>query len=197
MNIQNISSDIISSLPQDIIEYILTLMPIRDAVRTSILSRKWRFCWSNIPKLVFDDKLVKEPSTCKLSNKDRLVCAIFRVLLLHTGSILDFNINVGQFEMSLEVDIIIRYLSWRNKVKKLVLEMPNEYCYKLPSLFFSFRELKDLLLTNCDIDPPLTFNGFSRLKGVQFMNVTITSKGLQCFLSNCPLLTQVLLVRLI
>ncbi|GJY63670.1 F-box/FBD/LRR-repeat protein-like protein [Tanacetum coccineum] len=193
MNIQNISSDIISTLPQDIIEFILTLMPIRDAVRTSILSRKWKFCWTNIPKLVFDDKLVKEIATCKLLKKEKLACAIFRVLLLHTGSILEFNLNVGQYKMSLELDIIIRYLSWRNIVEKLVFEMPNKYCYKLPALFFSFTELKDLWLTNCDFDPPLTFDGFRRLKSVHFLDVTITSKVLQRFLSNCPLLTEVIL----
>ncbi|GKD84431.1 F-box/FBD/LRR-repeat protein [Tanacetum coccineum] len=35
MNIQNLSSDIISTLPQDIIENILTLIPIKDAVKTN------------------------------------------------------------------------------------------------------------------------------------------------------------------
>ncbi|KAL4562768.1 hypothetical protein LXL04_026798 [Taraxacum kok-saghyz] len=42
MNGRHQKSDRISALPQDTIEKILTLIPIRDAVRTSILSTKWR-----------------------------------------------------------------------------------------------------------------------------------------------------------
>ncbi|KAM0019819.1 putative F-box domain, FBD domain, leucine-rich repeat domain superfamily [Helianthus debilis subsp. tardiflorus] len=38
--------DYISDLPQSIIETILTKLPLRDAVRTSILSNKWRFSLS-------------------------------------------------------------------------------------------------------------------------------------------------------
>ncbi|XP_023748202.1 F-box/FBD/LRR-repeat protein At1g13570 isoform X2 [Lactuca sativa] len=36
------SLDRISTLPQDAIDLILSLMPIQDALRTSVLSRKWR-----------------------------------------------------------------------------------------------------------------------------------------------------------
>ncbi|KAI7742913.1 hypothetical protein M8C21_008718, partial [Ambrosia artemisiifolia] len=49
--------DRISKLPLGIIETILCLLPIHEAVRTSILSKEWRYHWATIPKLVFiDDK---------------------------------------------------------------------------------------------------------------------------------------------
>ncbi|GFZ16193.1 F-box/RNI-like superfamily protein [Actinidia rufa] len=48
--------DLISDLPQSIIETILTKLPIRDTVRTSILSTKWRYKWANLTHIVFDDK---------------------------------------------------------------------------------------------------------------------------------------------
>nr|GMD29517.1 F-box/FBD/LRR-repeat protein At1g13570-like [Ipomoea batatas] len=47
--------DLISDLPQSIIEAILVKVPIRDAVMTSALSTKWRYKWSSITELVFDD----------------------------------------------------------------------------------------------------------------------------------------------
>ncbi|GAB4840207.1 hypothetical protein Ancab_020972 [Ancistrocladus abbreviatus] len=50
--------DLLSDLPLSIVESILQLLPIRDAVKTSILSRRWRYRWASVPQLVFDDKCV-------------------------------------------------------------------------------------------------------------------------------------------
>ncbi|GKC78120.1 F-box/FBD/LRR-repeat protein, partial [Tanacetum coccineum] len=150
MKVQWIDSDIISTIPQSITENILIHMPIRDAVRTSILSRNWRSYWKSLPKLVFD-KSVEVPSNCKTLKKLKLVSAILHILLQHTGSILEFYLNVGELDMDSEVK-------------------------------------------NCDFEPPSTFNGFSRLKCLRFNNVEITSKILQRVLSNCTLLTEVVLM---
>ncbi|XVF43353.1 hypothetical protein PTKIN_Ptkin02bG0033600 [Pterospermum kingtungense] len=48
------NSDIISNLPDNITERILARLPIQDAVRTSVLSRNWRYKWTTLPDLVFD-----------------------------------------------------------------------------------------------------------------------------------------------
>ncbi|GKE67704.1 F-box/FBD/LRR-repeat protein-like protein, partial [Tanacetum coccineum] len=48
--------DRLSELPLNIIETILCLVPIREAGRTSILSKEWRYRWTKVPKLVFDVK---------------------------------------------------------------------------------------------------------------------------------------------
>ncbi|XP_038693844.1 F-box/FBD/LRR-repeat protein At5g44980-like [Tripterygium wilfordii] len=54
------ASDIISDLPGNIIDNILTCLPIRDAVRTSILSRKWRFKWLDLSQLVLTTPSAKD-----------------------------------------------------------------------------------------------------------------------------------------
>ncbi|KAJ0432731.1 putative leucine-rich repeat domain superfamily, F-box-like domain superfamily [Helianthus annuus] len=46
--------DRITTLPQAIVETILCLLPIEEAARTSVLSREWRYKWTTIPKLEFD-----------------------------------------------------------------------------------------------------------------------------------------------
>ena len=48
-----IDSDIISNLPRKITDEILVRLPIREAVRTCVLSTKWRNKWTTIPELVF------------------------------------------------------------------------------------------------------------------------------------------------
>ena len=66
--------DLISDLPQSIIESILVQLPIRDAVRTSILSSKWRYKWASITRLVFDDKCVPFSNDREVVEKSVVNC---------------------------------------------------------------------------------------------------------------------------
>lgn len=45
--------DHISGLPDALIVQILSLVPIEDAVRTSVLSRRWQYLWTYLHNLVF------------------------------------------------------------------------------------------------------------------------------------------------
>lgn len=47
--------DRLSSLPEEIITQILSLIPTEAAVRTSILSKQWRYNWTFVTNLYFDD----------------------------------------------------------------------------------------------------------------------------------------------
>ncbi|KAI3763940.1 hypothetical protein L2E82_13938 [Cichorium intybus] len=188
MKVQRQSLDRISALPQDTIENILSLMPIRDALRTSILSKKWRYCWTRMPKLVFNDALVGVPSDIEEMNKYKLVNAIFHVLLLHRGPISEIRICVVDTEISYAIDQMILHLSRRKNIKKLFLGI-YEY-YTLPRSFFSWQGLEHLVLLYCDFEPPLMFNGFSMLKTLIFHEVYITANMLRRFLTGCPLLEE-------
>ncbi|XP_071736579.1 F-box/FBD/LRR-repeat protein At1g13570-like [Rutidosis leptorrhynchoides] len=196
MKTQCLNSDIISSLPQNIIETILTFMPIRDAVRTSILSKKWRFCWMTMPKLVFDYDLVRVLSDGRGNRhltKSKLVNAIFHVLFIHNGpTILEFNFSINSLDMVTEFDQIILYLSRRINVKHLIINNTPSL-YKLPTLFFSLQGLESICLKDCNFVPPVTFNGFNKLRSMSFKFVQISAKALQQVLSNCPLLEDMFL----
>nr|GEX14201.1 hypothetical protein [Tanacetum cinerariifolium] len=195
MKVKSLNSDRISSLPQDITGYILTCMPIRDAIRTSILSRKWRSGWKSMTKLAFDDKMVKVPSNCLQLKKYKLASAILNVLSMHTGSLLDIIIDVGELDVDSEFDQIIRSLSRNDHLQNLRFCASLKHCYKLPSSFFSLRAgLESIGLTHCLFRPPIAFDGFSKLRAVRFAYVYITSKALQLFLSTCPLLRYLALI---
>ena len=49
--------DIISSMPDDVINNILKRLPIHEAVRTGILSREWRYKWTILTQLVLNTPL--------------------------------------------------------------------------------------------------------------------------------------------
>ncbi|KAJ0633862.1 putative F-box domain-containing protein [Helianthus annuus] len=46
--------DLLSMLPEEIISHILSLMPTKYAVQTSVLSKKWRYIWMFVTNLDFD-----------------------------------------------------------------------------------------------------------------------------------------------
>ncbi|KAJ0633868.1 putative F-box domain, leucine-rich repeat domain superfamily, F-box-like domain superfamily [Helianthus annuus] len=45
--------DLLSMLPEEIVSHILSLMPTKYAVRTSVLSKKWRYVWMSVTNLDF------------------------------------------------------------------------------------------------------------------------------------------------
>ncbi|KVH97371.1 F-box protein At4g09920-like [Cynara cardunculus var. scolymus] len=47
--------DRVSSLPEEVVSHILSQMPMKFAVRTSILSKRWRYSWTLVHNLDFDD----------------------------------------------------------------------------------------------------------------------------------------------
>ncbi|EYU40795.1 hypothetical protein MIMGU_mgv1a025178mg [Erythranthe guttata] len=67
------STDIISSLPQEILERILYFLPQEDAVRTSVFSKSWRHVWCTRPNLVFSDQTFKGKKQYFLLTVDKTI----------------------------------------------------------------------------------------------------------------------------
>ncbi|GKB05483.1 F-box/FBD/LRR-repeat protein-like protein [Tanacetum coccineum] len=199
--------DRLSDLPLDIIEMILCLIPIQEAGRTSILSTKWRYRWTKIPKLVFEEKTFQvstvdgaessileqkhlEPNKRqKMDTKSKLIYAAGQVLLKHDDPnrpIHEFTLSLLQFDQRIEIDNIITDLSRRTSIKKLKLDF--QYAgYMLPSSIFSFHQLTHLCLIGCCFDPQPTFNEFGSLRSLILRGVSISAITLQHLLSRCPL----------
>ncbi|EYU42392.1 hypothetical protein MIMGU_mgv1a026746mg [Erythranthe guttata] len=87
--------DIISVLPQEILERILYFLPQEDAVRTSVLSKSWRHVWCARPNLAFSvqtfkgkrqDFLITVDKTIQRYRDQRLCVEEFDLCILVDGS---------------------------------------------------------------------------------------------------------------
>lgn len=183
--------DFVSDLPQSIIESILTRLPIRDAVRTSILSSKWRYKWNALTQLVFDEKCVTLSTDRGLVEKN-LVNFITRALFLHQGPIHKFQLSTSYLQSCPDIDQWILFLS-RNDIKELVLELGEGEWFRVPSCLFKCKKLTRMELFRCELDPPPSFTGFLCLKSLNLHQVIIAPEAIESLISSCPLLESLAL----
>ncbi|KAJ0549176.1 putative F-box domain-containing protein [Helianthus annuus] len=206
--------DRISKLPIGIIETILCFLPIQEAARTSILSREWRYHWTKIPKLVFNEYTFEvstdraEPSVLEqtfdkpskrreMHKRCKFFYAIYQVLLMHEGPINEFTLSMGVDTSCVEIDQIQRHLSKKNTLKILKLDFctGGDVEYKLPISLFSLHQLTSLYLSGCALYQQRSFNEFGYLTTLHLESVWMYEKMLLRLLSSCPFLKSLTLVR--
>lgn len=186
--------DRISNLPGHVIDQILSRLPIRDAVRSSVLSRKWRYKWATIPCLVFDNHCFNFSSQDQSFIKNKLVNIIDHVLLLHNGPIHKFKLSHRDLLGVTDIDRWILCIS-RSSIKEVVLEIWKGQRYKPPSCLFNCQNLIHLELFNCLLKPPLMFKGFKNLKSLDLQHITITQDVFEKLISSCPSLERLTLMN--
>ncbi|XP_028065111.1 F-box/FBD/LRR-repeat protein At1g13570-like isoform X2 [Camellia sinensis] len=187
--IDNGTDDIVSGLPRNLIDNILERMPVRDAARTSILSRNWRYIWSSLPHLVLDKRFFADIIRNNPLYAYTFVSIISNILLLHSGPILKFSLYIPNIhcDWDLHVTQWLLFLS-RNGIKELILDNRNVKSYKLPSYVFSCPELAHLKLRNCVFKPPEVFGGFRNLISLHFEKMAFSANIFGALVPSVPLL---------
>ncbi|KAJ0718937.1 putative leucine-rich repeat domain superfamily, F-box-like domain superfamily [Helianthus annuus] len=198
---KRLSLDKITALPLTIIETILCLIPIKEAARTSILSREWRYRWTSIPKLDFSDGRYGR----QIMETSKLIRAIHQVLSLRHDPVHEFSLYIDDVDRfgktgfpSRELNQIIRHLSKNHPVKKLRLyfDASGDSFYNLPSSVFSLHHLTELYLGYCRLGHQSKFNGFRGLTSLSLDYVRISRKTLLHLLSTSPSLKRFTLLML-
>ncbi|KAL8527394.1 hypothetical protein ACS0TY_005308 [Phlomoides rotata] len=181
---ESIANDI-SSLPGSIIDGILARLPLRDAVRTSVLSREWRYKWKSVPKLVFDFQV----GSMYLRNS-KMEDVVYQVLRHHRGPINKFSLSC---RTSPDIDQWILLLT-SSEVQDFTLSIFWGDKHGMPSHFYAFQNLKHLYLYKCIFRPPPEFKGFSKLATLDFQDVDYIPAIFEQFISQSPLLESLRLV---
>ncbi|KAJ1703783.1 hypothetical protein LUZ63_003562 [Rhynchospora breviuscula] len=181
-------ADIICNLPECIKHKILVYLPIKEAVRTSILSKDWRYTWTAIPDLVIDcniDPNLCENNGCKEeSTIDKFVDQLFSC---HKGNLHKFRVSDLKSTMIFGLSRM-RILSQKH-IKELILEACPDQYITISSIEHCL-ELKALVLSNCYINLPLKFDGFKLLQTIELRDSRVFNNGIADLLSFCPVLEK-------
>ncbi|XP_076919828.1 F-box/FBD/LRR-repeat protein At1g13570-like [Bidens hawaiensis] len=179
--------DVIGNMPDNVITNILDRLPIHDAVRTGILARNWRFKWTMLSQLVFDDYFFKYLR--RANDENDHVRVISRILFQLRGAVTKFALYVDG-ELDVEDEDIIHWISFLSTkgIKDVTLVYAGEEPFKLPTHFFSCLELKHLTLINCYFNPLPTFHGFPNLLSLVVRLDLRENTRVGEVITRCPLL---------
>jgi hypothetical protein len=177
------------NLPEVVLRHILSFLSIKDAVRTSVLSKRWKFLWTSNPNLNFGEHLAGE--------RTLLMNFVERVLCLRDSS--DIKKFVLEFDVQYEAS---RVKSWitaavRRNVQVLYIHLRDlRGQFSLPHCVFNCDTLKCLLLhMPCTFKiPPIIC--FSNLELLSITGVTFSDDyTIQQLLSGLPVLEMLYLEK--
>lgn len=199
--------DRISNLPNEILQSILCLMPLKYAIRTSTLCKRWIHLWrfnlASSTSLQFG-----EDFACNQSPK-QLVATLDRYLQLHGDGNLDkFGILFSPFENFFpDLENWIRVVLAKG-VKELDIDLSqgvfNSYRqiymddrtpFVIPNSLFNCNSLIHLSLSRCDFSDPFDWTSFVGLNSISLDHVNLTDEMLSNILENCVSLESISLKR--
>ncbi|XP_039838332.1 F-box/FBD/LRR-repeat protein At1g13570-like isoform X2 [Panicum virgatum] len=136
--------DIISNLPDVIKDKILCCLPMKEALGTCVLSRKWRYTWASMTELTFREDDFDLGNGIEEGVTKNFINFINMVLSLHNGPILKFELNARRVHLLSPGGHIQRWMLMlsRNGVKEIQIRTKIWRNYKIPSSFFSCEELE-------------------------------------------------------
>ncbi|KAJ4718652.1 F-box/LRR-repeat protein [Melia azedarach] len=148
--------DIISSLPEPLLQHIMSFLPFKQVVQTSVLSKVWRQAWFSFPILEFDEFMINSSREKKafpirpyweqiLQSRHRNMVGV-RKMTLKTYS------RTGDSELA---DRCATY-AIENNVKELVLQINqiSSMWYNLPPIVLRSKSINVLKLAGCKLELP-------------------------------------------
>ncbi|KAI3435307.1 F-box domain-containing protein [Psidium guajava] len=184
--------DMISELPHEILVSILSLMTFNEAVRTSVLSRRWKKLWTyTTGSLDFEDSKAEHDishNTKSLrAGRFKFIGWVNRMLSLHQGSsIRELRVRFDLNNRSRRyVDEWVA-VALAKRVRNLKLDF-LPFLRKFDSPRYTFPSEFILPSATCRYD-------LSCLRSLDLKFVNVTDENLDCILSNCPFLEELVIV---
>ncbi|XP_019093407.1 PREDICTED: putative F-box/LRR-repeat protein At3g18150 [Camelina sativa] len=182
--------DLISSLPDGILQHILFFVPTQLAMTTCVLSRRWRHVWSDSPFLSFVDSSmppgnaawIKEPLTRCTAPK--MIKFHLKTRMYHTVADMD---RWMEFAMSRNVENLSFYVSQNCNY---------HYNYNMPDIFYNNSSIKQLsfelpsvcMILSCSVS-------WTSLKKLSLTYSSISDESVAKILCGCPILESLKLNR--
>ncbi|KAM3280520.1 hypothetical protein ACQJBY_047358 [Aegilops geniculata] len=201
-------TDVLRDLPEGLLWTIFSMLPLDAAVRTSALSRQWRYLWTDCPKLSFDGNTL-----CGKKNHGKQV---YSPLFIHiVNRVLEQCHGKFVEELAIKIELncmLVEYLdNWvrftvSSGAKALVFDLAPEERqlvgrddrYRFPFELLdkeSICRLQKIHLSFVDFQPPMQFRGFPNLQKLDLNLVNVSGKDILHMLSNCCNLEWLSIVR--
>ncbi|WVZ16006.1 hypothetical protein V8G54_013572 [Vigna mungo] len=193
-------ADLISSLPDEIICYILYFLPSQQVVATSVLSKRWNPLWRCVPSLDFDTVI---DDFWRLNHR--------KTFNTFYSSVYSFLVGRGDqpfYRIRLRCDSSINITeriktrirtslseSCRVQILNLLCRQRSEIV--IPSVVFSFKTLVALKLEYIIVEEHISFVDLSLLKILHLKHISSPIKiDLSQLLFGCPNLEDLKLIWL-
>jgi len=181
------NEDRISKLPESLISCILSFLPTKDAVGTSVLSKTWVYRWTSITKLDIDDTFYSPKK--KNRGKQNFINFLYRTLLLTKPSsfslVLVHNHDVTLFNIWIS-NILIQ----RVKNLRIVTRFDMSFSAQASHFLFESFCLEELVLNmvSCAIRVTKTYVYFGQLKLLKLSGVLFIYDSVSDFNLCLPVL---------
>ena len=190
---KSLCATMILFLPQDIRCTILSKLSLKEVVRTSALSRKWKCSWTVCPKLRFDGTTIRSKS---MRGKQQYI----QKFISNTNAVLAQCHGTVVEELAVKIDfdsMLVEHLnnwisfavsSW---TKSLAFDLtPEKFRGRVDRYRFPFElldigclyRLQQFQLSFGYIQPPMKFSGFMNLKKLDLHRCMLVDKILK---SSC------------
>ncbi|KAK6131874.1 hypothetical protein DH2020_034382 [Rehmannia glutinosa] len=183
--------DRLSALPDSLLIRILSNIRMQEAAMTCVLSKRWQFLWTDLPRLEFRE------SSHRTEKTREFVAWVHRTLVISSGNHLEkleVNFMYNKSFVS-DVNVWVEF-ALKNKVKDVFLRLINslEDLYMLPQMMYCNSSLTRLTLQGCIMAPRTTIDWKSLTK-LDLSCVELRQHVVENILSSCPVLISLSLME--
>ncbi|XP_043690772.1 putative F-box/LRR-repeat protein At5g02700 isoform X2 [Telopea speciosissima] len=172
--------DRITNLPEAVLRHIISFLPTEDAMKTSVLSKRWRYLWTCIPVLDFDEYFFSDQKALM-----DFYMAVEQQKKAHYYGLLeelrnfDYDLSRLYKQKKIFVDFVDRALLLHEG--KTIQEL------RITFRSFSAKLLKVLTLQFC-VFRPLDYKSFPSMEKVVLTQVKLPDASVQDLVSHSPCL---------
>ncbi|XP_010448283.1 PREDICTED: F-box/FBD/LRR-repeat protein At4g26340-like [Camelina sativa] len=183
--------DSISQLSDDLLLRILSCVPTKHVVATSLLSQRWRFLWMLVPQLRFDD-------TNHNGDYKSFSQFVYRSLLSNKAPVLQhLHLNLGAGCPAVDIRLWIDIAVSRRVIElEINIRSSKDVSFSLPSNVYTSDTLETLRLIDFVL---LNAPSSVRLPSLKVLHLNtvdyVDDASLPSILSGCPNLEELFLER--